>query len=133
MAKSFVKINWDGLGIGASIACAIHCAVVPLFFTSLPLFGLNMVDNKPFEFFMIGVALLLGIMALRHGFKWHHHRYIPLFLFVLGIGLLILKEIVPGHPLWMIIAAVLLVVFAHYLNYKMCRKANHCHSSDCNH
>ena len=26
-----LKINWDVLGIGASLACAIHCALLPFF------------------------------------------------------------------------------------------------------
>ncbi|HAL95914.1 MAG TPA: MerC domain-containing protein, partial [Chitinophagaceae bacterium] len=30
------RINWDALGISASIACAIHCALLPLFLSSLP-------------------------------------------------------------------------------------------------
>jgi membrane-bound ClpP family serine protease len=128
-----IKINWDRLGIAASLACAIHCAVMPLFFTSLPLFGINIVDNKTFEFFMIGVAMVVGIMALRHGFRWHHHRYVPMVLFIVGIGLLVAKEIVWDHPLWMVIGAVAFIVGAHFLNYRMCRSANHCHSTDCNH
>jgi hypothetical protein len=133
MPNPWIKINWDRLGIAASLACAIHCAVVPLFFTSLPLFGVNLVKEKSFEYFMIGAAFVIGLMALRHGFRWHHHRYIPILMFSIGIGFLVLKEIVPGHPLWMIITAVVLIVGAHYFNYKLCRKADHCHSGDCNH
>ncbi len=133
MQHSFFKINWDRLGIAASVACAIHCAVVPLFFTSLPLFGINIVNNKVFEFSMIGVALVVGILALRHGFRWHHHRYVPMGMFVVGIAILVAKEFVWGHPLWMVLAAVSCIVGAHFLNYRLCRKANHCHTADCNH
>ncbi|HNE92671.1 MAG TPA: MerC domain-containing protein, partial [Chitinophagaceae bacterium] len=49
------KINWDALGISTSIACAIHCAVLPLVVTSLPLFGINIIHNLWFEFSMIGI------------------------------------------------------------------------------
>lgn len=133
MSNPLIKINWDRLGIAASLACAIHCAVVPLFFTSLPLFGINIVHNKSFEFSMIGVAAVVGILALRHGFRWHHHRYVPITMFVVGIGLLVLKEFVWGHPLWMVFGAVACIVGAHLLNYRLCRKANHCHTNDCNH
>lgn len=133
MRRFGVKINWDRLGIAASLACAIHCAVVPLFFTSLPLFGINLVDSKGFEYFMIGVAFVIGIFALRHGFRWHHHRYVPVLLFVVGFALLVGKELVPGHPVWMVLIAVAFIVAAHYFNYRLCRKADHCHSSDCKH
>ena len=42
------KINWDALGIGASLACAIHCALLPLFFSTLPLFGINIIHHLGF-------------------------------------------------------------------------------------
>ena len=39
------KINWDGLGVTTSLICAIHCAVLPLLFTSLPLLGGDIIHN----------------------------------------------------------------------------------------
>jgi hypothetical protein len=36
-----IKVNWDGLGIFTSIACAIHCGVLPFVLPALPLFGIN--------------------------------------------------------------------------------------------
>ena len=41
------KINWDAFGIAASVACAIHCAVLPLILSSLPLFGINIIELEP--------------------------------------------------------------------------------------
>jgi hypothetical protein len=41
----FFKINFDALGIVASIACAIHCAILPLIISTLPLFGINIINN----------------------------------------------------------------------------------------
>jgi MerC mercury resistance protein len=49
----FKKWNWDAIGIGASLACAIHCALLPLFFSSLPLMGINILHNTQFELGMI--------------------------------------------------------------------------------
>jgi hypothetical protein len=53
-------INWDALGIATSLACAIHCAILPLILSSLPLFGINIVDNIGFEYFMIFLAFPLA-------------------------------------------------------------------------
>ena len=47
------KINYDALGIAASVACAIHCAVLPLVITSLPILGINIINNFWFEIFYI--------------------------------------------------------------------------------
>jgi hypothetical protein len=87
------KINWDALGITTSIACAIHCAVLPLVLSSLPLFGVNIIDNVGFEYFMIGLAFVVGTYSLYHGFKKHHHSLKPFLMFSTGIALLIGKQI----------------------------------------
>ncbi|WP_026764484.1 MerC domain-containing protein [Sediminibacterium salmoneum] len=127
------KINWDALGIVASVACAIHCALLPLFLSSLPLFGVNIIENIQFEYFMIGLAFLLGTYALYHGFKKHHHSWWPVALFTAGILLLLLK--VNFHQLeWvLLVPSVGFIVVAHYLNFKLCRKHDHAHSDDCSH
>lgn len=133
MIKSLRKLNLDAIGISASLACAIHCAVLPLFFTSLPLFGLEILHNKVFEYGMIGFAGIIGSYALYHGWKKHHHKIWPLIVFSIGLSLLILKEVFPGNELVLLIPAATCIIGAHVINYRDCRKANHCHTSDCNH
>ena len=128
-----LKMNWDAIGITATVACAIHCAVLPLFITSLPLFGLNIVDNQTFELLMILLAFLIGIYSLTHGFKKHHHRFFPLILLSIGFGIMILKQVFLEYEIWLLIPAVILIVVAHVLNFRYCRIAKHCHTTDCNH
>lgn len=127
------KINWDAFGIAASVACAIHCAVLPLILSSLPLFGINIIENQGFEFLMIALAFVVGVYSLYHGRKKHHHSYYPMFLFAAGISLLFIKSMLHSHSLMLLLPAVSLVVIAHYLNYKLCRVHNHAHADDCNH
>ena len=127
------KINYDALGIAASIACAIHCAVLPLLMTSLPIFGINIIKNTAFEYGMILLAAAIGFYALRHGFQKHHHKKTPVVLFTIGIILLLLKQAIEKNILVFLIPAVILIITAHILNYLHCRKANHCHTEDCNH
>ncbi len=133
MIKTLRKINLDTLGISASLICAVHCAVLPLFFTSLPLFGLEILHNKIFEYSMIGLAGLIGSYSLYHGWKKHHHKKLPLIIFLAGLALLISKEVFDGVEVLLLIPAATLIISAHILNYKDCRKANHCHKNDCNH
>lgn len=127
------KINWDAFGIATSVACAIHCAVLPLILSSLPLFGINIIENQGFELLMIGLAFVVGVYSLYHGRKKHHHSYTPLLLFSAGIVLMIVKSISHSHALWLLIPAVIAVITAHFLNYKLCRVHNHAHADDCNH
>jgi hypothetical protein len=127
------KINWDALGISASLACAIHCALLPLFMTSLPLFGINIIHNTWFEVGMILLALGIGGYSLYHGYKRHHHSTLPLFLFFLGFSFLVLKQFFAQYETWLLIPAVLLIVTAHVNNYRFCRIHNHAHAEDCDH
>lgn len=127
------KINYDALGIAASIACAIHCAVLPLIMSSLPILGINIINNFWFEIFMIVLAMGIGLHSLTHGFKKHHHRVLPIIVFVIGISLLLVKQILHQYQLWFLVPAVILIVSAHYINYRQCRIADHCHSDDCKH
>jgi hypothetical protein len=127
------KINWDALGITASLACAIHCALLPLFLTSLPLFGFNIINNTFFEAGMILLAFCIGSYSLYHGFRKHHHSPTPLILFSLGIVLLVLKQFIIQYETWLLIPAVTFIILAHFLNYRFCRVHNHAHSDDCDH
>src|SRR4030095_4962852 len=128
-----LQVNWDAFGMATSLVCAIHCAVLPLLLTSLPLFGINIIHNNLFEAGMIALAFLIGSLALFHGFSRRHHLLIPLLIFSTGFILLVLKEIFVFYEVALLVPAVLFILPAHFFNYRFCRKANHCHSSECNH
>jgi len=127
------RINLDLLGIGTSVACAVHCALLPLFLTSLPLFGINIIHNTTFEISMILLAFAIGAFSLHHGYRKHHHSLLPLLLFTNGIILLALKQFFIEFEYWLLIPAVSLIIIAHLLNFRFCRVHNHAHSDDCNH
>jgi hypothetical protein len=130
-----IKINWHALGISASLICAIHCAITPLLLSSLPLFGVNIIENIWVEFLLLGTAFIIGFTTLWHGYKKHHHTVLPLILFSFGMLCFLLHQMIESaSSVWfLILPGVVAIIGAHLLNYKMCRKANHCHSGDCNH
>jgi MerC mercury resistance protein len=127
------KINWDALGITASLACAIHCALLPLFLTSLPLFGINIINNTLFESGMILLAFCIGSFSLYHGYRKHHHSQTPLILFSLGIALLVLKQFYIQYETWLLVPGAIFIILAHLLNFRFCRIHNHAHTDDCDH
>jgi MerC mercury resistance protein len=128
-----LKINLDALGITTSLACAIHCALLPLFLTSLPVFGTNIIHNRTFEVVMIVLAFCIGSFSLFHGYRSHHHRYLPLIVFSAGFIFLVLKQFFLQDELWFLLPAVIFIMSGHFLNYYFCRQSNHCHADDCDH
>jgi len=117
-----VKINWDNLGIATSIACAIHCIVLPLLLSSLPLFGINIIHNIYFEWGMIALAFAIGAYSLLHGYFVHHRSTVPIIILSVGFLFLVLKQVFHHYELYLLIPAVPLIIYAHVLNYKTCRK-----------
>jgi hypothetical protein len=115
-----VKVNWDGLGIITSLLCAIHCALLPVLLTSLPLFGVNIIHNLLFEWGMIVIAVAVGAISLYHGFIKHHQQWSPAVLFTVGIIFLVAKQLYHSYELWLLLPAVALIVTAHYHNYRLC-------------
>jgi hypothetical protein len=130
--KNF-KINWDTLGISASLACAIHCAVLPLIFTSLPIFGINVIENTVFEIIMVVLAFGIGIYSLYHGWKKHHHNFLPILVFLIGFIFLVSKLFFVQYENWLLLPAVTGIVSAHIINFRACKIHNHAHAEDCNH
>jgi hypothetical protein len=120
-----IKINWDALGIGASVACAIHCAILPLVLTSLPLFGINILNNYSFEYFMIGLAFVVGSYALWHGYKKHHQSFAPFLLFTVGMLCLLAKQNWHDYELFILPFAVIFIVSAHVVNFRLCRNQSY--------
>jgi len=127
------RINWDALGVGASLACAIHCALLPLFLSSLPLFGINIIKNEAFEAGMIALAFAIGSYSLYHGYRKHHHNWLPFILFSIGFFCLVIKEFFAEYETWLLVPAVGLIIAAHLLNFRYCRVHNHAHHDDCAH
>jgi MerC mercury resistance protein len=118
-----IKINWDGLGVATSLACAIHCAVLPLILTSLPLFGINIIHNPFFEWGMIAIAFFVGAYSLLHGYIKHHRSFFPIILFSAGFLLLITKQLFHEYEIYLLMPAVILIVGAHYQNYRLCHRS----------
>jgi hypothetical protein len=116
-----LKINSDALGIGASIACAVHCAILPLFLSSLSIFGVNIVHNFWFESGMILLAFIVGMLSLRHGFVRHHQSPIPFLLFAAGMLFLFAKQYWHIYELVLLPFAVILIISAHIFNFRYTR------------
>lgn len=82
---------------------------------------------------MIGLAAVVGIISLSHGLRKHHHKKLPTIIFSAGIVLLFAKEIFSSVEIWLLVPAAVMIISAHILNQRYCKKANHCHTGDCVH
>lgn len=125
-----MRINWDFFGIVTSIACAVHCAILPLLISSLPVFGINIINNSPFEWLMITAAFVIGSIAVLHGYSSHHKSLVPFYLFTTGFIFLVIKQLFHGQEFLFLAPAVFFILYAHFLNYRYCRQAKDAKSFD---
>lgn len=118
-----IKLNWDALGIITSVVCAIHCALLPVLVTSLPVFGINIIHNSFFEWGMIALAFVVGSYSLFHGYIKHHRSLYPVLVFSMGFIFLLLKQFFTQYETALLIVAVVLIISAHYYNYRLCHRS----------
>ena len=118
-----IKLNWDALGIGTSILCAIHCALLPVLMGSFPVFGVNIIHNLAFEWSMIVIAFVVGSYSLFHGYIKHHRSLVPVLIFGIGFIFLVLKQFFAQYEISLLIIAVIFIISAHFYNYRLCHRS----------
>ncbi|RFZ84072.1 MerC domain-containing protein [Mucilaginibacter terrenus] len=119
----------DHIGMTASTLCAIHCAAVPVLFTSLPLMGMEFLANPVVEWTMILLALVVGVWAIGGSYSRSHHKILPVLLLIAGFVIIILGHLFTKSTLEAIIVPLggITIAVAHFINYKY---AGTCQASD---
>jgi hypothetical protein len=117
----------DRIGVTASTLCAVHCAVVPVFITSLPLLGMGFLARPWVEWGMILFALTIGVYSIAGSYFKAHRNLWPLILLAIGFGIIML-----GHALlsahieqYVVPAGGLLIALAHVVNQRFVGACSH--------
>jgi hypothetical protein len=123
------SLKLDNIGMTASVLCAIHCAIVPILITSLPLLGLGFLANPLIEWSMIILALFIGIYAISLSYFRTHHKPLPMLLLITGFLIIIAGHLFITSWQEAIIVPIggLLIATAHFFNYKytgFCREGD---------
>ncbi|WP_079717080.1 MerC domain-containing protein [Parapedobacter luteus] len=126
MATHLVKPNFDKLGIVTSIACAIHCTVLPLLVAVLPMLDIPGLEHPALEWSFIVLALLFGTLSMMHGYRRHHGRLLPFSLFSVGFVLLLLNQLSDEAYVYALIpASAGFIISGHVLNMIYSRRQSH--------
>ena len=110
----------DNVGMTASVLCAIHCAIVTLLITVLPLVGLGFLANPLVEWSMIIFALFIGIYAIGLSYVHTHHKPLPVLLLIGGFVIIIIGHLfVSGwHEALVVPVGGLMIATAHFFNFR---------------
>ena len=121
----------DRLGAAASLACAVHCAAMPLLIGLLPLVGLSFLGDKQTEIALAGLSIGVGILSLIPSYARKHRQWRPLLLFISGAGLIIAVKLLTEEGSRLeapaMVLGALLIACAHIINRRLCRSCAVCH------
>jgi len=123
MIMASYKSWWDRIGAGAAFICMVHCVILPLFTTTLSLFGLEIIENTKIEVLLLAISFLAGSFAIIHGYLKHHQRKDILIAFVAGFLLLLFSAFLLNGTAEMLakVSSASIIIFSHFQNWIACR------------
>jgi len=119
----------DRIGMAASLACGVHCALAPLAVGAMAVIPLEWAFSRASEAVMLGLTLLLAVASLAPAYLRQHRKKSCLGLFALGAGLLMVAKLaLHGNP-WeptLLASGAGLIAAAHLANLHFCRQCKSC-------
>lgn len=117
MLSKFFSLNLDFAGATAATLCAIHCAAFPV------LLSLGVISsthhNHIFDWVLMTIGIVIAGYILVKDFSSKHKNILP--LTIAGIGFITLFTGIETHGehFYLNIIGGLLIVGAHFLNWKL--------------
>jgi hypothetical protein len=126
--------NWVGrVGAGLSIACAIHCLLMPLLVGVLPLVGMGFLADEATEAWIIGAVVVTAVAGGLWGFRLHGSLRVLMTL-IGAVGLVMVGQLLGhAHALGeaLTIGGMCLVAVGHLVSVRLCRTCDS--HSGCSH
>jgi hypothetical protein len=121
---------FDRAGMSASIACAVHCALLPVALAALPALGLAWLDSPWVDWSVVVLALGIALRAHRGGYRLHR-RCLPAGVAVAGIAIIVaamclLKGSASHH--YVQASGAVMIAGSHLLNHRFCKSCATCSS-----
>ena len=124
----------DKFAAGLSIACALHCLLVPSFFIVTSGALTLSIDNEFIHWAILFLAIPISTYALISGVL-NHNDYVVFLLGLAGLGVLItttLSEsfLTETSVIVFTLMGSALVVYSHTRNFQLCKELNcDCHDT----
>ena len=121
----------DKAAIGLSFACALHCLVVPFFFTIFPSSALSGLGDERIHLSLLALIIPISVFSLTLGCRVHRNLTV-VSVGVAGICILVFSALLAHHigAESLETAGTLLgsgiVALSHAMNFKSCRAAHAC-------
>lgn len=128
ISKSEDILVSNRIGAWMSIACAIHCALMPLAFSMLPLLGLEFLASHWLEVVLLSAGLGFGTYGILRAYFRQHRDPLPVLILAAGASLVLMGLFILPHELEHVAVPVgaLLVGAAQVVNIRKSRVCKTC-------
>jgi uncharacterized membrane protein len=126
-ATFFSHAHTDLVGFTASMACALHCSLLPFILTVSTLGGLKWLANPWIEVLFITLSVVIATIALGRNFRKHKHIMRAIQVVAVGFALLIASRFFEGNPEHVLSAlGGIVIATGHILNWRLARTSPCC-------
>jgi hypothetical protein len=126
-----IQSRVDQVGVGLSLACAIHCMAFPLLVAVLPLVGLGFLVQGPTEVLLVLTSLGMAAGSLCWGFRlhrrWHVFVVLGAALALIVAGRVLVEE---SYEIVLVVGGALLLAGCHLLNRHLCLTCHKCQARE---
>lgn len=132
------RIELDKVGAVASIACAIHCAILPIAISLSAAGVFSFLDNGPVEWGFVLLASVVGTVSAWRGYRKHGNKTVAVVLATAALGLVLATLSHHGHGAhepdhllaWVFPLIGLTIAIAHIVNLRLCRACHGCEAHE---
>lgn len=129
-ANGAVALNrWDRAGMLVSVACAVHCTLLPLLIAAVPMLGLARLLDERVEWASIVTTALVGAIAHVRAYRRDHRHVAPGLIFACGFSFVLCARLVlESHRLgpYAVGLGGVLAAASHWANLRLCRCCMDC-------
>ncbi len=119
----------DRTGIALSLACGVHCALVPFVIGAAAVLPVKWLVSESTEFWLFVGSVAIALSSLLSSYWLKHRRKRCLVFLVPGLavlGLILFGSINEQLEPWVVVGGALSITVAHLVNIRLCRQCAQC-------
>ncbi len=119
----------DRIGVAASLACGVHCALAPLAVGALAVVPMQWAFSELSETVLVALTATLALVSLAPAYWKQHRRKSCLGLLAVGAALLASAKVLGHGGPWepaLLASGAGLIASAHLANLHFCRQCKKC-------
>ena len=115
----------DRAGIALSLACGVHCALVPFVIGAVALLPVKWLVSESTELWLLAGSVAIALSSLLSSYWLKHRRKLCLVFFVPGLavlGLVLFGLINEQLEPWIVVGGAASITIGHLVNIRLCRQ-----------